>query len=140
MKARGSRITEVEPITALWAPDRQPSGVFRRGDSILGPVGFWTPAVAAPLNLERVGPRSWSDDAISQAGRLLWTLPDATAGFRPPPDAAWYRMAVPPRLRRARERHQPLKSGTVAFRDPRRAAVRAHRRGYRTIPRTRWKR
>lgn len=115
VKARGSRITEVGPITALWAPDRQ-------------------------LNLERVGPRSWSDDAISQAGRLLWTLPDTTAGFRPPPDAAWYRMAVPPRLRRARERHQSLRSGMVAFRDHRRAAVRAHRLGYRTIPRTRWKR
>lgn len=140
MKARGSRVTEVGPITALWAPDRQPPGVFRRGDSGLRPVGFWTPAVAALLNLEGADPRVWSDDAISRAGRLLWTLPDTTAGFRPPPDAAWYRMAVPPRLRRARERHQSLRSGMVAFRDPRRAAVSAHRLGYRTIPRTRWKR
>jgi hypothetical protein len=86
---------------------------------VLRPAGPWTPAVHALLrHLERVGfagaprvagdgyddqghevltfvegtfvhPRAWSDAGIWQAGRLLRALHDATAGFRPPPDASW---------------------------------------------------
>lgn len=37
-----------------------------------------------------VHPHAWSDEGIWQAGRLLRALHDATAGFRPPPDAVWY--------------------------------------------------
>ncbi|MET8156851.1 phosphotransferase [Sphaerisporangium sp. NPDC005289] len=36
-----------------------------------------------------VHPQGWSDEAIWQVGRLLRDLHNATAGFRPPPDAAW---------------------------------------------------
>lgn len=108
------------PITRLPGPDGQPSRVFRRGGTVLRPAGRWTPAVHALLrHLERAGfagsprvvgdgyddqgrevltfiegtfvhPRAWSDDGIWHAGRLLRTLHDATAGFRPPPDAVWH--------------------------------------------------
>jgi hypothetical protein len=107
-------------ITRLPDPDGQPSRIFRRGDTVLRPAGPWTPAVHALLrHLERVGfdgsprvvgdgydeagrevltfidgmfvhPHSWSDEGIWHAGRLLRALHDATAGFRPPPDAVWY--------------------------------------------------
>lgn len=107
-------------ITRLPGPDGQPSRVFRRGGTVLRPAGPWTPAVhALLLHLERAGfagaprvvgdgydgqgrevltfiegtfvhPHAWSDDQIWHAGRLLRTLHDATAGFRPPPGAVWY--------------------------------------------------
>ena len=107
-------------IMRLPGPDGQPSRVFRRGDTVLRPAGPWTPVVHALLrHLERTGfagaprvvgdgydeqgrevvtfiegkfvhPHAWSDDQIWHAGRLLRSLHDATAGFRPPPDAVWY--------------------------------------------------
>jgi hypothetical protein len=75
-------------------------------------AGPWTPAVAALLrHLEAAGfagaprvvgearyayvngssphPRAWSDDAVAGVGVLLRGVHDATAGFTPPPDAAW---------------------------------------------------
>jgi hypothetical protein len=105
--------------TRLPGPDGQPSRVFRRGGTVLRPAAPWTPAVHALLrHLERasfegaprvigdgyddqgrevltyidgtfVHPGAWSDDGIWHAGRLLRALHDATAGFRPPPDAVW---------------------------------------------------
>jgi hypothetical protein len=113
-------VSSSTPITRLPDPDGQPSRVFRRGDTVLRPAGPWTPAVHELLrHLEQAGfagsprvvgdgyddqgrevltfiegtfvhPHAWSDDAIWQAGRLLRALHDATAGFRPPPDAAWH--------------------------------------------------
>jgi len=105
--------------TRLPGPDGQPSRIFRQGDTVRRPAAPWTPAVHALLrHLERVGfdgsprvvgdgyddqgrevvtfiegtfvhPHAWSDQGIWQAGRLLRGLHDATAGFRPPPAAAW---------------------------------------------------
>ena len=148
-------------ITRLPGPGGQPSRVFRRGDTVLRPAGPWTATVHALLrHLERVGfagaprvvgdgydeqgrevltfiegtfvdPHAWSDDQIWHAGRLLRSLHDATAGFRPPLDAVLVSLAVPRRPRRARNGHQPLRRGAVEFRGPRRAAVRAHRLGHR---------
>ena len=106
-------------ITRLPDSGGQPSRIFRRGDTVLRPSGPWTPTVHALLrHLERDGfagaprvvgdgfdeqgrevltftegtfvdPRAWSDDQIWHVGRLLRALHDATAGFRPPPDAVW---------------------------------------------------
>jgi hypothetical protein len=97
----------------------EPSRVFRRGGTVLRPAGPWTPTVHALLrHLEQAGfagaprvvgdgyddegrevltfiegafvhPHAWSDEGIWRAGRLLRALHDATAGFRPPPDAVW---------------------------------------------------
>jgi hypothetical protein len=94
--------------------------VLRRGGTVVRPPGSWTPAVHALLrHLEQAGftgaprvvgdgydgqgrevltfiegtfvhPGVWSDDGIWQAGQLLRALHDATAGFKPPPDAAWH--------------------------------------------------
>ena len=104
---------------ALPGPDGQPSRILRDGDTVLRPAGPWTPAVHALLrHLERAGfagaprvvgdgyddqgrevltfvegtfvhPCTWSDEGIWHAGRLLRELHDVTAGFRPPPGAAW---------------------------------------------------
>jgi hypothetical protein len=89
---------------------------MRHGDTVLRPATPSTPAVHALLrHLENVGfsgsprvvagdgpddvvtfiegavahPRAWSDEGIWNVGRLLRELHDATAGFRPPPDAVW---------------------------------------------------
>jgi hypothetical protein len=86
-------------------------GVVRR------PAGPWTSAVHALLDhLERAGftgsqravsaddgedvvtyipgesvsPHAWSDEGVFQVGCLLRGLHDATAGFTPPPAAAWH--------------------------------------------------
>lgn len=87
---------------------------------MLRPSGPWTPAIHALLDhLEAIGftgsprvvgngydehgrevltyidgdlvhPHAWSDDGIWHVGRLLRDLHDATATFRPPPDADWH--------------------------------------------------
>jgi hypothetical protein len=101
------------------AADPGPSPVTRHGDTVLRPVQPWTPTIHALLrHLEAVGfsgcprvvgdgvdqhgnevltyiegelvhPYAWSDEAVWQVGRLLRLLHDATASFRPPPDAVW---------------------------------------------------
>jgi hypothetical protein len=38
---------------------------------------------------EIINPHPWSDEAIWRVGRLLRQLHDATASFRPPPEAVW---------------------------------------------------
>jgi hypothetical protein len=38
---------------------------------------------------EIIHPHPWSDEAIWRVGRLLRQLHDATASFRPPPEAVW---------------------------------------------------
>lgn len=47
----------------------------------------------SPTPVVRVGasiqPHAWSDAGVWHVGRLLRDLHDATAGFRPPPDAVW---------------------------------------------------
>ena len=90
------------------------SGVVRR------PAGPWTPAVHALLrHLESAGfagsprvagdgydehgrevvtyiegefvhPHAWSDEGVWRVGRMLRELHEATATFRPPPDAVWH--------------------------------------------------
>jgi Phosphotransferase enzyme family len=112
-------VSSSSSTTRLPGPDGQPSRVFRRGGTVLRPAASWTPAVHALLrHLEQAGfegaprvigdgyddqgrevltyingtfvhPGAWSDDGIWHAGRLLRALHDATAGFRPPPDAVW---------------------------------------------------
>jgi hypothetical protein len=103
----------------LAAAEGGPSQVVRHGDTILRPVQPWTPTIHALLrHLEAVGfagaprvvgdgydgqgnevltciegqvqhPHAWSDEAIWGVGRLLRHLHDATASFRPPPEAVW---------------------------------------------------
>ncbi|RAY11705.1 aminoglycoside phosphotransferase family protein [Actinomadura craniellae] len=108
------------PFEPLNGPEGQPTPVLRHGDTVLRPAGPWTPAVHALLvHLENVGfagsprvvgdgydgrghevvtyidgdfvhPHAWSDEGVWRVGRLLRDLHDATAGFRPPPDATWH--------------------------------------------------
>lgn len=103
----------------LAGAEGNPTPVVRHGGTVLRPAGPWTPAVHALLrHLEDVGftgcprlvgdgyddrgrdavtyvegasvhPHAWSDEGVRRVGRLLRELHDATAGFRPPPDAAW---------------------------------------------------
>ena len=107
------------PATPLNYPGGGPSRVSRRGPHVLRPARPWTPTVHALLrHLERAGfagsprvvgegydgqghevltfiegafvhPYAWGDEGIAQAGQLLRDLHDATATFRPPPDALW---------------------------------------------------
>jgi hypothetical protein len=113
-------VSSSSPVTRLPDPGGQPSRVFRRGGTVLRPAGPWTPAVHALLrHLEQAGftgaprvvgdgydgqgrevltfiegtfvhPHAWTDDQIWPTGRLLRALHNATATFRPPPDAVWY--------------------------------------------------
>ncbi|MEV6151879.1 aminoglycoside phosphotransferase family protein [Nonomuraea sp. NPDC052129] len=105
----------------LLGAEGNPTPVVRHGDVVLRPAGPWTDSVhALLLHLENAGftgsprlvgdgydeegrdavtyidgdfvhPHAWSDEGVWQAGRLLRELHDATAGFRPPPDAVWQR-------------------------------------------------
>lgn len=107
------------PFEPLTGAEGQPTAVLRHGDTVLRPAGPWTATVHALLNhLERVGftgspcvvgdgyddqgrevvtylegefvhPYAWSDEGVWRAGRLLRELHDATATFRPPPNAIW---------------------------------------------------
>jgi hypothetical protein len=97
----------------------EPTPIVWIGDTVRRPVRPGTPAVHALLRyLEAVGfpgsprvvgdgydedgrqvltyvegvsihPHAWSDEGVWHVGRLLRDLHDATAGFRPPPDAVW---------------------------------------------------
>lgn len=103
----------------LPGAEGQSTDVLRHGDTVLRPIRPWTATVHALLrHLERIGftgsprvvgdgydgqgrevvtyldgdfvhPHAWSDDGVWHAGRLLRDLHDATATFRPPPDAVW---------------------------------------------------
>ncbi|MGH3390806.1 MAG: aminoglycoside phosphotransferase family protein [Actinomadura sp.] len=103
----------------LAGAEGQPTPVLRHGDTVLRPVMPWTATVHALLDhLADVGftgsprvvgdgyddqgrevvtyidgdfvhPHAWSDEGVRRAGRLLRDLHDATATFRPPPDAVW---------------------------------------------------
>ena len=93
--------------------------VVRVGDTVRRPVGEWSPAVHALLrHFETVGfdgaprflgideqgrevlsfvegdaalaPIPSSDETLVELGRLLRRMHEATAGFEPPPDAAWF--------------------------------------------------
>lgn len=105
----------------LAAAEGGPSHVIRSGGTIKRLAQPWTVTVQALLrHLEDVGfagaprvvgdgvdaagyevltyvegsiahPHAWSDEGIVQVGTLLRDLHTATAGFRPPPDAAWQR-------------------------------------------------
>jgi Ser/Thr protein kinase RdoA (MazF antagonist) len=94
----------------------QPGPVVIDGDVVRRPAGPWTPAVHALLDhLERAGfpgspravsadgedivtyipgesvsPHAWSDEGVFQVGCLLHRLHATTAGFVPPPGAAWH--------------------------------------------------
>jgi Phosphotransferase enzyme family len=95
--------------------------VERQGDVILRTAGPWTPTIHTLLrHLEEVGftgaphvvgsgfdemgretlsyfegapvhPEPWSLEAAAAVGRLLRQLHEATASYRPPPDAKWRR-------------------------------------------------
>jgi Ser/Thr protein kinase RdoA (MazF antagonist) len=95
------------------------TAVFRRGDVVVREAGPWTATVHALLkHLEKAGfdaaprvigtgfdehgretlsyvegeivnPAPWSDEAIFVIGETIRRLHDATASFRPPPDALW---------------------------------------------------
>lgn len=98
-----------------------PSAVWRSGDVIIRAAGPWTPAVHALLrHLEQVGfdgapqlvgsgfdekgretltyidgeftqPGPWTESGAGAVGALLRSLHTATASFRPPEAASWYR-------------------------------------------------
>lgn len=95
------------------------TGVQRRGDVVLRPAGPWTPTVHSLLrHLEEVGfagsprvvgsglardgretltyiegefthPGPWTLEGAAGVGELLRELHEATASYRPPPDAIW---------------------------------------------------
>jgi hypothetical protein len=101
------------------SPDTSPTPIVRIGETLRRPAGPGTPAVHALLrHLESMGftgsprvvgdgydregrqvltyvegasihPHAWSDEGVWHVGRLLRGLHDATARFRPPPDAVW---------------------------------------------------
>ncbi|MEV0974282.1 hypothetical protein [Microtetraspora glauca] len=103
----------------LRGAEGNPTPVIRHRDTVLRPAGPWTETVHALLrHLESVGftgsprlvgdgyddqgrdvvtyidgefvhPLAWTDEGIWRVGRLLRELHDATASFRPPPDAVW---------------------------------------------------
>jgi hypothetical protein len=106
------------PFAPLPGSNGQPTATVRHGDTVLRPAGLWTPAVHALLrHLEQGGfpasprvvgdgydqgrevltyiegriahPHAYTDEQIWQVGQLLRALHDATAGFRPPPEALW---------------------------------------------------
>ena len=107
------------PFEPLPGSNGQPTATVRHGDTILRPAGPRTPAVHALLrHLGEVGfpasprvvgdgyddqgrevltyiegriahPHAYTDEQIWQVGQLLRALHDATAGFRPPPEALW---------------------------------------------------
>lgn len=109
--------TSFEPLTG---PEGEPTSVLRYGGTVRRPAGPWTPAVHALLrHLESAGfagsprvvgdgydehghevvtyldgesvhPHAWSDEGVWQVGRMLRELHQATATFRPPPDAVWH--------------------------------------------------
>jgi hypothetical protein len=94
--------------------------VHRRGQVVVRDTGPWTPAVHTLLrHLQNVGfeaaprlvgagidpdgretltyvdgeftqPGPWSLDGAARVGQLLRELHDATASYRPPPDAVWF--------------------------------------------------
>jgi hypothetical protein len=108
--------TSARPLTAA---EGGPSAVTRADTTVKRPAQPWTTTVHALLrHLEDVGftgaprvvgdgvdadgnevltyvegtvvhPHAWTDEGVRQAGALLRELHDATAGFRPPPDAVW---------------------------------------------------
>jgi Phosphotransferase enzyme family len=93
--------------------------VVRRGGAVIRETGPWAPAVHALLRHlqaagfagaprvlgdgfdelgrevltyiegEVINPSPWSDEAIHELGTLIGRLHEATATFRPPPDASW---------------------------------------------------
>ncbi len=105
-----------EPLTAA---EGGPSHVTRSGQTVRRPARPWTGTIHALLrHLEEVGftgaprvvgdgidadgnevltyidgtivhPYAWSDEGVWQVGALLRALHNATATFRPPPDAEW---------------------------------------------------
>jgi hypothetical protein len=107
------------PFEPLTGAEGQPTAVLRHGDTVVRPAGPWTATVHALLDhLEEAGftgsprvagdgyddqgrdvvtyidgdfihPHAWSDEGVWRAGRLLRDLHDATATFRPPPNAIW---------------------------------------------------
>ncbi|NUT94507.1 MAG: aminoglycoside phosphotransferase family protein [Saccharothrix sp.] len=107
------------PAQPLTAAEGGPSNVTHSDGTVLRPARPWTTTVHALLrHLEGVGftgaprvvgdgidadgnevlthidgttvhPHAWTDEGVRQAGALLRDLHDATAGFRPPPDAVW---------------------------------------------------
>ncbi|GAA2416400.1 phosphotransferase [Actinomadura vinacea] len=111
-----SSYASFEPLTGA---EGQPTPVLRHGDTVLRPAMPWTASVQALLNhLQEVGftgsprvvgdgcddqgrevvtyieggfvhPHAWTDEGVWRAGRLLRDLHDATATFRPPPEAVW---------------------------------------------------
>ena len=111
-------MTSHDDLIALEGGGR--SVVYRRGDVVVRDAGPWTPAVHALLrHLEQAGfaaaprlvgsgldqdgrevltfidgqftqPGPWSLDGAAAVGGLLRDLHQATASFRPPPDAVWF--------------------------------------------------
>ncbi|MGW4424734.1 phosphotransferase [Streptosporangium sp. NPDC004631] len=103
----------------LRGAEGNPTPVLRHRDTVLRPAAPWTETVHALLrHLEDVGftgsprlvgdgyddqgcdavtyidgefahPHAWTDEGVWRVGGLLRELHDATASFRPPPDAVW---------------------------------------------------
>lgn len=112
-------MADVEKETVLRPRVAGSTGVQRRGDIVLRPAAPWTPTVHSLLrHLEEVGfagaprvvgsgftpdgretlsyiegefthPGPWSMEGAAGVGRLLRELHEATASYRPPPDAVW---------------------------------------------------
>ncbi len=109
----------VENETILRGRGAGSTGVQRQGNVVLRPAGPWTPTVHSLLrHLEEVGfsgaprvvgsgfapdgretlsyikgefthPGPWTIEGAAGVGHLLRQLHEATASYRPPPDAVW---------------------------------------------------
>ena len=112
-------MADAENEVVLRARGAGSTGVQRQGNVVLRPAGPWTPTVHSLLrHLEEVGftgaprvvgsgfapdgretlsyiegefthPGPWTIEGAAGVGHLLRELHEATASYRPPPDAVW---------------------------------------------------
>jgi len=112
-------VVSASSFEPLAAAEGGPSHVIRSGGTVLRPAQPWTRTIHALLrHLEEAGftgaprvvgdgfdaegnevltfvegaivhPRAWSDEGITEVGRLLRDLHNVTASFRQPPNALW---------------------------------------------------
>ncbi len=118
-KCENDQMTARDEESVLRPKGAGSTGVQRRGDVVLRPAGPWTPTVHSLLrHLEDLGfagsprvvgsgfaadgretvsyiegeftqPGPWTLEGAAGVGRLLRELHEATAYYRPPPEAIW---------------------------------------------------
>lgn len=119
MTAPDEEIALTGPRRRAWLTGDERAVVYRRGDVVVREAGPWAPTIHSLLrHLEDAGfaassrvvgsgfdadgretlgyiegeftqPGPWTLEGAAAVGRMVRELHDATATFRPPPDAAW---------------------------------------------------